>query len=171
MNSHSKYEMLNLQYLQATSQHLQLLVDSRVDFMREYLGKQEKTIENKLREELKSFFEREIPALTYISCLAMNGEKLAGVGGMKIIQKPGSFRVPDGKCGYIMNMYTYPEYRRQGIGQTILDKMIETGKAMGINFFELHATKDGEPLYLKANFQLHEEPTYRKFLSEMKTKT
>jgi GNAT superfamily N-acetyltransferase len=154
---------MNITYLQATSMHVQLLVDSRIDFLNEYWGKQDMAIENKLRDELKIFFEKEIAAQTYVSWIAMEDEKLAGVGGMKILQKPGSFRVPDGKCGYIMNMHTRLQNRRQGIGQTILDKLIETGRAMGISFFELHATKDGEPLYIKSEFHLHKEPTYRKF--------
>jgi ribosomal protein S18 acetylase RimI-like enzyme len=155
--------MTEIKYIQASAQHLPLLIDSRVEFLSEYWGKQDEQTENKLRAELKLFFEKEISAQTYISFLAMDGEKLVGIGGMKILQKPGSFRVPDGRCGYIMNMYTLPHYRRKGIGQTILDKMIEAGQAMGIRFFELHATQDGEPLYIKAEFQKHKEPTYRKF--------
>jgi GNAT superfamily N-acetyltransferase len=156
--------MTEIKFLQAAAQHVPMLIDSRVDFLSEYWGKQDEETENKLRAELKLFFEKEIAEHTYISFLAMDGEKLAGVGGMKILQKPGSFRVPDGRCGYIMNMYTLPQYRRKGIGQTILDKMIEAGLAMGIHFFELHATQDGEPLYIKAKFQKHKEPTYRKFI-------
>lgn len=40
-----------------------------------------------------------------------------------------------------MNMYTLPSYRRGGISSDILRKLINSGREMGISFFELHATK------------------------------
>jgi len=156
--------MNDINYVRATGDHVQLLVDSRIDFLSEYWGKQDGAVENKLRDELRSFFESEIPKQTYISWLALDGSQLVAVGGMKIIQKPGSFRVPDGKCGYIMNMYTHPGFRRRGIAMNLLHKLIDDGKRLGIHFFELHATKEGEPVYVKDGFQLHKEPTYRKII-------
>jgi GNAT superfamily N-acetyltransferase len=155
---------MNFTLEKASLEHIPLLTDTRVDFLSEYWGKQEADIENKLREELNSFFENEIPAQTYIAWLAFDSGKIAGVGGMKITKKPGSFRVPDGNCAYIMNMYTLPQYRKKGIAKTILNKLIEAGEEMGITFFELHATKEGEAVYVKNGFNLHKEPTYRKFI-------
>lgn len=143
---------------------IQILVEARVEFLSEYWGAQEQTIADKLRAELQLFFETEIQANTYVCWIAMHENVLVAIGGMKIIQKPGSFRVPDGRCGYIMNMYTAPEFRRRGLAKTILEKLMEEGNAMGIHFFELHATADGEPLYIQNGFELHKEPTYRKFV-------
>jgi len=62
-----------------------------------------------------------------------------------------------------MNMYTVPRFRRKGICSMLLEKLTATAKEMGINAFELHATKDGEPVYEKNGFHLHEQPTYRKY--------
>lgn len=143
---------------------IQILVEARIDFLSEYWGVQDQNIVDKLRAELRLFFEPEIQAKTYVCWFARDENKLVAIGGMKIIQKPGSFRIPDGRCGYIMNMYTAPEFRRRGLAKTILEKLMEEGKAMGIHFFELHATEDGEPLYIQNGFELHKEPTYRKFV-------
>ena len=83
---------------------------------------------------------------------------------MVIQQRPGSFRIPDGRSAFIMNMFTLPEYRKQGIASTLLNHLLEDGKQLGISFFELHATPDGQTVYIKQGFQLHKEPTYRKFV-------
>lgn len=155
--------MPNIIYRQASLTDLQLLIDSRVAFLSEYWGQQPEILETNLRKELALFFEKEIQSQTYICWLALHEGELVGVGGMKISQRPGSFRVPDGRSGYIMNMYTLPAFRRQGIAKTILEKLITSGKAMGLHFFELHATKDGELVYQQNGFELHKEPTYRKF--------
>jgi ribosomal protein S18 acetylase RimI-like enzyme len=81
---------------------------------------------------------------------------------MAIWHLPGNFINYEGLKGYIMNMYTLPEYRRKGICTELLKRLVETGMVMGVRSFELHATKEGEPLYIKEGFKLHSEPTYRK---------
>jgi GNAT superfamily N-acetyltransferase len=61
-------------------------------------------------------------------------------------------------------MYTVPEFRRMGISSNILNRLVDTGKEMGITAFELHATEVGEHVYKKNGFLIHNEPTYRKFM-------
>jgi len=111
---------------------------------------------------MRAYFKKAIPDENYICWLAKDGEYLAGAGGLVIRQQPGSFKNPTGITGYIMSMYTFPGYRGQGIAGTILNKLIATAKDMGIHSFELHATQEGEPVYIKNGFLLHNEPTYRK---------
>ena len=62
-----------------------------------------------------------------------------------------------------MNVYTLPKYRRMGLSKNLLERLVETAKQRGITAFELHATKDGEPVYQKAGFEKFSEPTYRKY--------
>lgn len=156
--------MNSITYILADTRHSALLVDMRVDFMTDHWGKQDEQTESNLRTALSQFFESEMQSNTYLTWLAFDGTTCVAAGGMKIIQKPGSFRLPDGKTGYIMNMYTIPAYRRKGIATEILNKLLESGRAMGIKLFELHATQEGEPVYIKEGFQKHPEPTYRKWL-------
>lgn len=61
-------------------------------------------------------------------------------------------------------MFTYPEYRRKGISSLLLNKIIESARLKGYKAFELHATKDGEPMYLKHGFEYMNEPTLRKYI-------
>jgi predicted acetyltransferase len=77
---------------------------------------------------------------------------------------PGNFKNPSGKWCYIMNMYTVPAFRRNGICKNILNLLVKEGKKNGYYAFELHATKEGEKVYIQEEFVHHEEPTLRKFI-------
>jgi GNAT superfamily N-acetyltransferase len=144
--------MSEVKFIRATTQHIEMLIESRVEFLIEFWGEQTEEAKQKLRMELKSFFEREISLQTYVSWIALDGEKLVGVGGIKIYQMPGSFRVPNGMIGYILNMYTIPSHRKQGIALEIMKRLEDTGKELGVKLFDLHASKEGEPVYIKAGF-------------------
>ncbi|MBK8846669.1 MAG: GNAT family N-acetyltransferase [Bacteroidetes bacterium] len=148
----------------ATLNDIDQLAKMRVEFLSELMGPQPNDKAMALHNSLVEYFKKEIQSGDYISWLAYEGIELIANGGMKVMQRPGSFRVPDGRSGYIMSMYTKPNFRKMGIGQTILSKLIETGKARGLTFFELHATKDGEPLYKQNGFNFHPEPSYRLFI-------
>lgn len=146
---------------QADSYHL---AQMRVEFLTELMGPQSDEKKAALYHSLIEYFDMELISGGYVSWLAFDEQKLVANGGMKITQRPGSFKVPNGRSGYIMNMYTKPDYRKMGIGKTILLNLISTGKTLGLIFFELHATSDGEPLYKQNGFHLHPEPTYRLFI-------
>lgn len=151
-----------LSYRLAQKEDVPILTKLRIDFLKDYWGPNQEN-ESLLETELTSYFKEEIESGEYIAWIAFMGEIPIATGGMKIIRKPGSFRIPSGVCAYIMNIFTYPTYRRKGIAKTLFNKLIETGKAKGIQFFELHATEDGLQLYLNEGFQIHKEPTLRKF--------
>jgi hypothetical protein len=101
---------------------------------------------------------------SFIVYLAKRGNEIAGMGGIVIRQQPGSFKNPSGRVGYIMNMYTFPFFRRMGICTKILNLLLTEAGLFGINAFELHASEMGEKVYELNGFVKHNEPTYRKFI-------
>jgi len=70
---------------------------------------------------------------------------------------PGDFNQSSYLEGDILNMYTLPEYRRNGISSRILEELLKEARTMGISKVGLHCSKDGEPLYRKFGF---EDPVY-----------
>jgi GNAT superfamily N-acetyltransferase len=152
-----------IEYSLATIEDVRILADLRIEFIVETFGAQQAEKVNVLREELEKYFSHTLPRQQYVCWLATDSGRIIGIGGMAIREQPGNFRNPSGKSGYIMNMYTVSGFRRKGICSTLLKKLMETAKEMGIGAFELHATKDGEPVYEKNGFHLHEQPTYRKY--------
>lgn len=51
-----------------------------------------------------------------------------------------------------MNMYTNPEYRRQGIAYHTLDLLIKDARKQGISQISLEAADMGRPLYERYGF-------------------
>lgn len=60
-----------------------------------------------------------------------------------------TYHNPSGKKAYIMNMYTAPEYRRQGIAIHTLDLLVKNAKEQGVLQIVLEATDMGRLLYEK----------------------
>ena len=63
-----------------------------------------------------------------------------------------TYHNPSGKKAYIMNMYTAPEYRRQGIAIHTLDLLVKNAKEQGVLQIVLEATDMGRLLYEKYGF-------------------
>jgi GNAT superfamily N-acetyltransferase len=158
--------MSNITYHKATTNDLSALVENRILFMLELSGKQELNAIQVLRGQMTKYFSKATADNTCISFLAKCEGHVAGIGSIHFREMPGNFKNPSGKWGYIMNMYTAPAYRRKGICKHILHLLIEEALKMGITAFELHATKEGELVYLQNGFTLHHEPTYRKSVTE-----
>lgn len=147
----------------ATNADINMIVDMRMLFSDELVGKQDATEENSLRHSLLRYFAEELNK-TCLCWYATADNIPVSIVTMILRKQPGSIVNPTGMWGYVMNVFTLPEYRRQGISSILLNKIIDHAVGLGYTAFELHATKDGEPAYLKLGFNKHTEPTYRKFV-------
>jgi GNAT superfamily N-acetyltransferase len=155
--------MENFIYKQATEADIPMIIDQRVIFANELGGKQDTQTEAMQRKDLTDYFQRELNK-TYICWYATLNDEVVAIGGLVIRTQPGNIKNPSGIWGYIMNIYTRPQDRRKGLSTEILNRLIGSARERGIVAFELHATKEGEQVYIKDGFELHPEPTYRKFI-------
>jgi ribosomal protein S18 acetylase RimI-like enzyme len=153
----------NILYSLATPADAPILATYRIDFLSGLLGPQPAELIEPLQTSLTHYFAEAISDGSYISYVARSGNDIAGMGGMVLRTQPGNFKNPSGRVAYIMNMYTVPTFRKLGICTHILNLLADAAKATGIYALELHATADGEPLYIKNNFRKHHEPTYRRY--------
>jgi GNAT superfamily N-acetyltransferase len=53
----------------------------------------------------------------------------------------------------IINVYTQPDHRRQGLARTLMDTALEWCRENGIRCVILHASHEGRPLYESLGFQ------------------
>lgn len=157
--------MNEINYYKATVVDVTDLVENRIAFALELSGEQPIDKINELRKQMMHYFSDATVNGECISILAKCNKEVAGIGTLHIRQLPGNFKNPTGKWGYVMNMYTVPKYRRRGICKDILNALVKEGEKVGVAAFELHATKEGEFVYVQNGFLIHEEPTYRKFLT------
>jgi len=144
----------------ANENDIQTLIDYRVEFLKLVFGEPSEEAIAELKKTLLVYFKKEL-GQNYLSYIAKSGDTIAGMGGMIVREQPGNFKNPLGKMGYFVNMYTLPAFRKKGVCSAILKALINDATANGIGVFELHATQEGERVYIKEGFKLHDEPTYR----------
>ncbi len=63
--------------------------------------------------------------------------------------------------GYLLNFYTAPEARGQGLANQLLREAVEIVRARGLELVTLHASKFGRPIYEQYGFKQSTEMMLR----------
>ena len=143
---------MNLNYRKATLKDIDLLTKSRIEVLRAANGFSDDADMTEVKHQSYEYYRKALHDSTHTAYLVFNSDRFAGAGGISYYQVMPTFRNPSGNKAYIMNIYTRPEYRRQGIARRMLDILIKDAKASCISFITLEATPMGRPLYEKAGF-------------------
>lgn len=98
------------------------------------------------------YLKEAIPSGKFAAFMAMDNGKIAATSAIVFYRIAPCNSVPNGKIGYIQNMYTFKEYRRQGIASMLLKKTIDEAKRRECSKISLNATEMGRSLYLKSGF-------------------
>ena len=64
---------------------------------------------------------------------------------------------PTGKRAHLMNVYTNPAYRRQGLARDMVQMLIDLAESRGVTEISLDATESGRPLYESLGFGTNHE--------------
>ena len=136
----------------ATISDIETLIENRIIFLKEIQGNSDKEKEVVLRNSLKEYFNRSLKNESFISWIAEYENKPIGFSGMVIREQPGNFEIPCGMTGYILNMFILKGYRGNGIGTLLFQKLIDESRQLNLDRLDLHATKEGEPLYRRYGF-------------------
>ena len=101
---------------------------------------------------LLDYYRRHLPEGTFISYLALDGERIVGTSGLSIVEKPAWFGCPTGRIGLISSMYTHRDYRHQGIAKRLLAMVTDAAKAQGCGAVWVTASDMGVPFYGSCGF-------------------
>jgi GNAT superfamily N-acetyltransferase len=143
---------MNITYRRATLDDVDVLVDFRLRFLADRAGSERAPAEDILAEYLEDYFRDAMPRRAFIAWLAERDGDVVATSGMVIWQIPPNNSVITGRQAYVLNMYTMPEVRRQGICAALLEKMIEEARALGLSRVHLHASREGEAIYRRRGF-------------------
>ena len=110
------------------------------------------TDEMDLYPALMDYYQRHLAKGTFVSWLAMDGDKIIGTSGMSFVEKPPYFGCPTGRIGLLSSMYTNPDYRRQGIARELLRRVVEEARAYGCGTVQITASDMGVLLYSDFGF-------------------
>ena len=137
----------------ATVNDIETLIEYRLIFLKETYGIPPPEKEVCLKKSLMDYFTRSMKNNSFISWIAEYDNKSIGFSGMVIREQPGNFEIPNGRTGYILNMFTVKDFRKNGIGSILFQKLIEDAKKRNLDKIELHATHDGEHIYRQYDFK------------------
>ena len=101
---------------------------------------------------LKDYYARHMADGTFVSWLAMDGDRIIGTSGMSFVEKPPYFSCPNGRIGLLSSMYTDPAYRRRGIARELLSRVVEEARAYGCHVVQITASDMGVLLYADFGF-------------------
>ena len=142
----------NIVYRKAIANDVELLVNSRIQFLNSFFNHPYDEKTEILDKNLRTYFSEKISSNEHIAWLAERREALVGVSGMVIWELPPKYNIKNGKAGYILNMYTIPELRNKGICTALLGRLIDEAKELGISYLHLHASEIGLSVYRKVGF-------------------
>lgn len=79
------------------------------------------------------------------------GTVVAG-GGIVSLEFQSHPRDPVPRRSWVVNMFTEPEHRRQGLARRLMQAMLDWCRASGMRTLYLHASDDGRGLYESLGF-------------------
>ena len=136
-------------YRKLTAEDLDPFIRMRIAQLREEGAREELD----LVPALKDYYRRHLKDGTFVSWLAVDGEKIVGTSGMSYVEKPPYFSCPNGRIGLLSSMYTDPAYRRRGIARELLGRVLEEARAYGCGSVQITASDMGVLLYSDFGFQ------------------
>ena len=105
-----------------------------------------------LKPALLDYYNRHLADGTFVSYLAVDGDKIIGTSGMSFVEKPPYFGCPSGKIGLLSSMYTDKDYRRQGIAKKLLSLVVDAARDYGCGTVQITASDMGVLLYTDFGF-------------------
>ncbi len=115
---------MSIEYKRLTENELDIFIEMRINQLREEGAKEDID----LKPALKDYYSRHMTEGTFVSWIAVDGNKIIGTSGMSFVEKPPYFSCPSGKIGLLSSMFTEPDYRRMGIAKELLHRVIEEAR-------------------------------------------
>ncbi|HRR77955.1 MAG TPA: GNAT family N-acetyltransferase [Ruminococcus sp.] len=135
-------------YRKLTSADIDTFIAMRIAQLREEGAKENMDLAPALRD----YYTRHLADGTFISWLAVSGEKIVGTSGMSIVEKPPYFGCPSGKIGLLSSMFTDSAFRRRGIARELLTKVVDEARNAGCGTVQITASDMGVLLYTDFGF-------------------
>ena len=105
-----------------------------------------------LKPALVDYYDRHMSDGTFVSFLAVDGDKIVGTSGMSFVEKPPYFDCPTGRIGLLSSMFTEPDCRRRGIARELLSRVVEAARQYGCGVVQITASDMGVLLYTDFGF-------------------
>ncbi len=139
-------------YKKADITDIDFLTEVRVEVLRAANRLADDVDMSNVKNETLKYYQEHLAKETHCAYLVFDENEFVGAGAISFFEVMPTYCNPSGKKAYIMNMYTKPNYRRNGIAYKLLDMLVKESKKRGISYITLEATLMGRPLYEKYGF-------------------
>ena len=82
-----------------------------------------------------------------------NENKIAATASLCLFSRIPYEENKTGSEGYILNIYTLSEFRKQGFAKSLINEIIKYAEDNNIKRLWLDSSNDGKPVYLKKGFE------------------
>lgn len=143
-----------VQYRKMIKEDLDTFIEMRICQLREERGHGAGSAAEDidLKPALMDYYNRHMADGTFVSWLAVDGERIVGTSGMSFVEKPPYFGCPNGKIGLLSSMFTANDYRRRGIAKELLTRVVNEAEAYGCGCVQITASDMGVLLYTDFGF-------------------
>ncbi|WP_311775394.1 GNAT family N-acetyltransferase [Nostoc sp. UCD120] len=107
-----------------------------------------------LAEATRKYLGEKMPSGEFLAWVAEVDSQIVATSSLVFFQRPPYNGNLSGLEAYIMNVYTIPMWRGQGIATALLKEIISFMRATKAKRLWLHATEDGKRIYEKLDFIL-----------------
>lgn len=88
-------------------------------------------------------------------------EQILAAAGVYLMPFPPHWMHDEPRRAYLLNFYTVPESRGQGLAKQLVQACIEESRAQGCTVITLHASRFGRPIYETFGFRQSTEMMLR----------
>ena len=105
-----------------------------------------------LYEANKKYYQNTLSTGKHLAIFAYYNENIVGCGGICFYSEMPSPDNPNGKCGYLMNIFTVKEFQNQGIASRIVKYLTKRAREEEVNKIYLESTPEAFPFYQELGF-------------------
>lgn len=108
-----------IRYKRAVESDAEVLASIRGEFLAEANGILCDEDKIAIEKACVRYFGKALVDESFVAWLALDGDKIVATSGICFYTIPPNKSCPNGEVAYIQNMYTYNDYRRQGIASEL----------------------------------------------------
>ncbi|MCR4656046.1 MAG: GNAT family N-acetyltransferase [Lachnospiraceae bacterium] len=138
----------------ATLSEIDILMEWRMRVLREVFPLEEEEDRSLIAANNEAYYKKHLTDDTHTACFALDEEndRIIGCGGICYQNEMPSPDNLSGTNGYLMNIYTLPEVRQEGVGRKIIEFLIDDANSRGTEKIFLESSGVAKRLYHEIGF-------------------
>ncbi len=140
----------NMEIRQVKLSDIDMLVDNRLEFVSSIRNI---TNRDEFRMRTREYLQKHLEDDLLLAFIATDNGLIVSSCILCIYETLPVPSCLNGRAGLLLNVYTLKAYRYQGLACSLLTKLIEEAKGLGVGKILLEYTDDGYPLYKKMGFE------------------